>query len=134
MPLMPEVFLGGQLLIEAWGLEDDADLPAKLIAIRGKIESEHGDFAGLDGNERAENSKESGFAAAVGAEESEDFAAADFEGKIVQCQARRLDAVVVAQVIDSNDGWCWFRSRQLERELHVAGARIRHGNALLLLG
>ena len=40
MALVPEVFLGGELLVEARGLKDDTDELADLVAVRAEIKAE----------------------------------------------------------------------------------------------
>ncbi len=96
--MMAEVFLGGELFIEAGGLEDDADIFAHAIALRREVEFQDADDAGaIDGNERGKQPEERGFAAAVRTEETEDFAPANDEFQVDQ---RGALAVQVAEVID----------------------------------
>src|SRR5580658_3376695 len=100
MALLAEVFFGGELFIEAGGLEDDADVAADFVAVLGEIEAEDFDGARRRGNEGAENSEEGGFAAAVGAEEAEDFAGVHAQGEI---RERGMFAVRVVEVLNIDD-------------------------------
>ena len=77
MSMMPKVLCGGELFIQAGGLEDDADALADFLHIVGSVEAEHLHGAARRGDQGGEDSEERGFAAAVRAEESEDFAGLD---------------------------------------------------------
>src|SRR5204862_500145 len=99
VPVVAQVFGGGELLVERGGLEDDADVVADLVAAVREVEREGrtrggaaglcvyagegvGDGAGGGRDEGGEDSEEGCFAGAVGAEEAEDFAFVDGEGEI----------------------------------------------------
>src|SRR5258708_528395 len=79
-----EVLFDGQFLVEAVRLEDNADLTADLIGLAGDVEA--GDFhlAGGWKEDGGENFEQSGLAAAVGTQETEDFALGDGKGKLVE--------------------------------------------------
>ena len=102
MTLMAEVFGGGELFVEAGGLEDDADLLADGFALGFQIEAEEGNFSIADGDEGGEDSEEGGFTAAVGPEESEDFTGLDGEVQIIDGDSV---AVGVGEVFDLEDGF-----------------------------
>src|SRR5438270_722068 len=71
MALVAQIFVGGELGIDALGLEDDTDLAAKAIRIFGGIMA-HDESATRSGNhQRRKDAKECGFAAAVLAKKSE---------------------------------------------------------------
>ena len=76
---------------------------------------QHRDRPGGGGHERGEDAEEGGFAAAVGAEEAEDFAAVDVEGEVVEGDAV---AVAVGELVDLDDvpGGCGG-----------VGGNVRHG-------
>src|SRR5262249_6593213 len=97
MALMHQIFVSGELLIEAGRLEDDTDAPPNLLRLRGDIETEDANGAALGADQGRENAKGGGLAAAVGAEQSEDFASADGETQPIEgCSS----SVVVKQPRD----------------------------------
>src|SRR5665213_1408050 len=103
MSLADEIFLGGQLLVEAWRLEYDADLPADFIARFCRVQAEQAHMAGGDGDERREDAEEGGLARAVGAKKAEDIAVVDLQGEVVQGNAL---AVTMGEVVDFYDRHC----------------------------
>lgn len=98
---MPEIFVGGELGVDALGLENDADVAAKRSGLANRVEaSDHG-AAGSRNHERGKNAEESGFTAAVRTEETEEFGGANVERDAVE-----RDAVLIAmhEVVNGNDG------------------------------
>src|SRR5947209_4475970 len=100
MPVMPQVFLGGELLIQAWRLKYHADLPANLIALPQQIQPEDFDcsFAGRD--ERGEDSKQGRFPRAIGAEQPENLPWLDFQ---IQIRDGRAIAISVGKMLNINN-------------------------------
>src|SRR5205823_13029202 len=82
MAVVAEIFLGGELFVERWGLEDDGNLGAEGAGVAGELEIQHAHAAVLRWDQRGEDAEEGGFARAVGAEEGEDFALVDVEGEV----------------------------------------------------
>ena len=82
MPLVNEVFLGRELLIETGRLEDHADLLSYRITILRDIGSEHLYVTGRNWNQRGENAKERGFPAAIWPKQPEDLAGLHGERKL----------------------------------------------------
>jgi hypothetical protein len=98
---MPEIFVGGELGIDALGLEYDADVAAKGSGLADRVEaSDHG-AAGSRNHERGKNAEESGLAAAVRTEESEEFGGANVERDAVE---RDAVLVTVHEVVNGNYG------------------------------
>src|SRR5208283_4301867 len=110
--LMPEVFVGGQLGVDTLGLEDNADVAAQGSGLADGVEAgDRGAARGRD-HERRKNAEESSFAAAVGAEQPEEFSRANFKGNAVE---RGAVLIAMHQIANSNNG---------DR---LAGARSRLG-------
>ena len=101
MAVAAEVLFGGELLVEAGGLKDGADLATKGVAMAVYVLAQHLNGVGGRGDEGAEYAEESGFAAAVGAEEAEDFGGVDGESEVVECDA---SAIPVGEGGDLDDG------------------------------
>ena len=81
MALMPEVLIRGQLGVDTLRLEHDADLAAKAGGIlRGIAAHDQGAAAGRN-HQRRKDAEESRFAAAVGAEQAEQFRGPHVEAK-----------------------------------------------------
>jgi hypothetical protein len=97
--LMPEVFVGGELRVDALGLENDADVAAQGSGLANRVQASDGGAAGGRDHERGENAEERCFAAPVWTEEPEEFGGADFERDAVE-----RDAILVAmhQVVNGN--------------------------------
>ncbi len=99
--LMPEVFVGGQLGVDALGLEDDTDVAPQRARLANGVEAGDGGAAGSRDHERGKNAKESGFTAAVRAEKAEEFRRADVEG-----DAAEGGAILVAMhEVANGDYW-----------------------------
>src|ERR1019366_265758 len=98
---MPEVFVGGEFRIDALGLEDDANVAAQGSGLANGVQARDGGAAGGRDHERGKNAEESGLAAAVRTEETEEFSGVNFERDAVE-----RDAILVAmhQVANGNDG------------------------------
>ena len=67
--LMPEIFVGGELGIDALRLEDDADVAAQRSGLANGVEAGDGGAAGGGDHERGKNAEQRGLAAAVRAEQ-----------------------------------------------------------------
>ena len=98
---MPEVFVGGELGVDALGLEDNADVAAHGSGLADGVEAGDGGAAGSGDHERGKNSKESGLAAAVRAEQAEEFGGTNVERDAVK---RGAVLVAVDEVANGNDG------------------------------
>jgi hypothetical protein len=98
---MPEIFVGGELGVDALGLENDTDVAAKRSGLANRVEARDHGAAGSRNHEGGKNAEESGFSAAVRTEETEKFGGANFERNAVE-----RDAVLVAmhEVVNGNDG------------------------------
>ena len=104
MALVPEIFGGGQLQVDALGLEDDADLAAQLVGFLGRVKS-HDDGPPAGGyHQGGKDAEQGGLAAAVGPEQAEEFGGADVERNAVQGSA---SVVAVDEVLDGDhSGHC----------------------------
>ena len=79
MALAAQVLADREGLVEALGLEDDADLAADLRGIAGDIEAGD-DGAAFGGHHHGrKDAEDGGLAAAVGTEQAEDFTLLNFE-------------------------------------------------------
>src|ERR1035437_7625260 len=103
MSLMPEIFIGGELGVDALGLEDDADVAAQGAGLANGVQAGDHGAAGSRNHERGKNSEQSGLAAAVRTEKTEEFGGANVERDAVE-----RDAILVAMHEiangNSNDG------------------------------
>ena len=89
VPLVHEVLGHGQLLVEARRLKHDADPPADRLAFaRRRSKPRIADVARLQRNQRREQAKQRGLAAAVGTEEGEDLARLDLQAQIRRAPRR----------------------------------------------
>src|SRR5262245_41732313 len=97
MALGAEVFFDRQSLVQALGLEHDADVPADHRgAAHYVITGDRGGaFAG--DHQSSENAKQRGLAAAVGAEQAEDLALFHFE---VDVRKGYVISVSVAEILN----------------------------------
>src|SRR5215472_16418496 len=82
--LMPEIFFRGELDVDALCLEDDADLAAEAVGIFGGVGAENDGAASARKHQGRENAEERSFAAAVWAEQAEQFGGAHVEGHVVE--------------------------------------------------
>src|SRR5271166_4186823 len=101
MSLMPEVFVGGEFKIDALCLEDYAYMAAQGSGLADRVEAGDGGAAGSWNHERGKDSKQSSFAAAVRAEETEEFRGANVEGHAVE---RGAILVAMDEVAHGDDG------------------------------
>ena len=99
--VVAEVLGDRQLLVEARRLEDDAELTANGGRFETKVVAEDRDLALLERNERRQQTEERRLAAAVRAEEGEDFALGDIEREIVDGETV---AVAVGNVVGGDGG------------------------------
>ena len=101
MSLMPKILVGRELQVDALGLKDHADLPAQARWFLRRIAAHDGGAAGGRKHQGGKNPEERGLAAAVGAEQAEQFRRTHVERNAVQS-----GAVLIAmhQVLDGNDG------------------------------
>ncbi len=103
---MPEVFVGGELGVNALGLEDDADVAAQRSGLANGVEAGDRGAAGSGDHERGKDAEQSGLAAAVRAEQSEKFGGANVEGDAVEGGAI---LVAMDEVANGNDRLaCWI--------------------------
>ena len=96
-----EVLFGGELHVDAGRLEDDSDIAPDLGGLAGDVVAQNESSAGGGDHQSRENTKRGGLAAAVGAEQAEDFGRADVEGNVVQGGAI---AVLMMKVLELNGG------------------------------
>src|SRR3954466_5702989 len=101
MSLMPEVLVGREFQIDALRLEYDSDLSAQRGWILSGVAAHHQRVAGSRDHQGRQDTKQSGFAAAVGAEQPEQFRGADVERNTIQ---RGAVFVAVNQILYGNDG------------------------------
>lgn len=106
--LMPEVFVGGELWVNALGLEDDANVAAQGSGLVDGVKAGDRGAAGSGDHERGKNAEESGFAAAVRAEEAEEFGGANVEGDAVE---RGAVLIAMDETADGNYGLARMFSR-----------------------
>ncbi len=99
--LMPEVLVGGELGIDALGLEDDADVTAQGSGLPDGVKAGDGGAAGRRHHERGKNAEESGFSAAVRTEQTKKLGGADVERDAVE---RGAVLVTMDKVANDNDG------------------------------
>src|SRR5271167_2156751 len=84
MSLMPQVFVGGQLLVHALLLKDHADSASQIRCIRGCIAPHDDRAAGGWNHQGRENPEERGLAATVGAEQSKQLGWTHIESHSIQ--------------------------------------------------
>ena len=94
---MHQVLVDGQFFIQARGLKHDADAAANFLRLAPQVETENSRFAALDRQQRRQETKQRGFAAAIGAEEDEDFARLDLQRQTGQC------AVLAVMMFETKD-------------------------------
>src|SRR5208282_2866755 len=99
--LMPEVFVGRELGINALGLEDDTDVAAQGPRLADGIEAGDGGAPGRGDHERGENAEQGGFAAAVRPQQTKKLGGANVEGDAVE---RGAILVTMDKVANRNDG------------------------------
>src|SRR5208282_376466 len=99
--LMPEVLVGGELEVDALGLEDDADMAAQRSGLANGVEAGDGGAAGSGDHEGGKYAEESGLAAAVRAEKAEKFGGVNVEGDAIE---RGAVLIAVDEVANDNDG------------------------------
>src|SRR5689334_16117463 len=99
--MMRQVFLRGELPIEARRLKDNADLLANLIARKRDVAAQHSNMPRRNGDERGKDAEEGRLAAAVGAKEAEDFGRVDDQRKVSQ---RGAIIVSMRKMRDFDDG------------------------------
>ena len=111
MSLMPEIFVGGEFQVDALGLKDHADLAPQARRFLRGVAAHDGGASGGRKHQGGKNPEERGLAAAVGAEQAEQFRGAHVERNAVQSGAV---AVAMHQVLYGNDGldgrMSYFRS------------------------
>jgi hypothetical protein len=82
-----EVFQNGQLAVETRRLEDDAEQGSDFGGLRDDIMSRDGGRSGVGEREGREDPEEGALSAAVGSQQAEEFALADFQGDAVESAA-----------------------------------------------
>jgi hypothetical protein len=87
MSLMPEIFVGRELGIDALGLKDDANVAAQRTGLANGVKPGDHSAAGSRNHERGKNAEESSFTAAIRAEQTEKFSWANFKRDAVQSGA-----------------------------------------------
>src|SRR5580700_3047523 len=108
MSLMPKIFVGGELGVDALCLKHHADTPAQGPGLAHGIEAGDRRAAGSGHHERRENAKQSRLAAAIWPEQSEEFRRANVERNPVE---RGAVLVTMHQVAHANDGLATWRDR-----------------------
>src|ERR1700675_4415573 len=101
MSLMTEVFVGGEFGVDALGLEDDADVAAQGSGLANGVEAGDRGAARSRDHECGKNAEKSGLAAAVRAEEPEEFGGAHVEGNAFE---RGAVLIAMDKVANGNDG------------------------------
>jgi hypothetical protein len=97
-----QVLLGGEVAVERGVLEDQADVPAHVVALGDDVEAADARGAGRGQRQGAEHVDRRALAGAVGAEEAEDLARRDGE----RHAADGLDlAVGLDEGVDLDGGW-----------------------------
>src|SRR6266853_5922124 len=79
VPLMPQIFVGSKLRVNTLRLKDDADVAAQGSGLAHGVKANDGSRAGCGHHEGRQNAKECGLAAAVCAQQSEQFSRTDVE-------------------------------------------------------
>ncbi len=90
MALVHQVLGHRELLVEARGLEDDAEPLANRLRLPAEIESQDANVARLNGNQRRQEAEEGRFAAAVGTQKDEDLAQLDLQANSRQRPPRAV--------------------------------------------
>jgi len=99
---MPEVFVGGQLGIDALGLEHHADLATEVRGVLCSVTT-HDEGAASGGDHQCgKDAEERGLAAAIGTEEPEEFGGADIKGDAVE---RGAVFVAMDEVLYGDNGF-----------------------------
>src|SRR6202163_129742 len=101
MALMPQVFVGRQFGVDTLRLKNHADLTAQTGGIVGSVASHDHGAAGSGNHQCRENSEESGFAAAIRAEKTEQLRRAHVEGNAVE---RGAVLVTMDEILHGNYG------------------------------
>jgi hypothetical protein len=110
--LMPQIFVGGEFGVNALGLKDDSDMAAQGSGLADGVEAGDGGAARSRNHESGKNAEQCGLAAAVRAEESEEFSGLNVEGDAIESGAT---LVKMHEVANGDDG--------LARELGWLGGR-----------
>ena len=107
-----EVFLDGEVFVEAELLRHVADVALDVSGVLADVHAEDGGVAGGEGDEAAEGSDDGGFAGAVGAEEAEELAAVEVEADVVDGGE---GAEAEGEVLGVDDGHCAWGERRFAR-------------------
>ncbi len=125
MPLMPQVLVRGQLLVDTLRLKDDANLPAETGRILRCIATHHnGAPAGRD-HQRRENPEKRRLPAAIGSDQTKLFRRTHVKRNSIQ---RSPVLVAVDQVLYGNNGrggWLNFGSSFRERRYFRDQRKLR---------
>ena len=105
MSLMPEIFIGSEFGVDALGLEDDSNVAAQGSGLADGVEAGDGGATGSWDHQSRKNAEESSLAAAVRAEESEEFGGMNFESDAVE---RGAVLVTMDKIANGND---WLACR-----------------------
>src|SRR5271157_1784028 len=84
MSLMPEILGGGQLHVDALGLEDHTDLAAQTVGVAGNIESHDLGSSAYRNHQGGEDAKQRRLSTAIRSQQSEEFGLTHIEGDTVQ--------------------------------------------------
>jgi hypothetical protein len=84
MSLMPEILGGGQLYVDALGLEDHTDLAAQAVGVAGNIKSHDLGVSTNWNHQSGEDAKQRRLSAAIRSQQSEEFGLTHIEGDTVQ--------------------------------------------------
>src|SRR4051812_11452793 len=96
-----KIFGGGELYVDALGLEDDADLASKSVGIGSGIVAHDDGASAHRKHESRKNTEHRGLAATVGAEQAEDLGLAHVEADAVESSA---SVVLVTEVLNADYG------------------------------
>ncbi len=101
MSLMPKVFSGGQLNVDALRLEDHTNLAPQTVRVTSYIETHNRSVSAYRNHQGRENAKQRSLTAAVGSEQSEKFGVTNIERYTVQSGAI---AITMHDILHRDDG------------------------------
>ena len=118
MALVPQVFRRSQFQINALGLENDPDLTPQFVGLFGCVKSHDDGAAAACDHEGRKDTEHGGLAAAVRAEQSEEFGVADVERNAVQGSAA---VITMDEILNRDYSWSCGRSAIWRVERDVIG-------------
>ena len=87
MPLMPQIFVGGEFRVYALGLEYNPKVPPERCRLAHRVEANNRGDSRCRHHESGENPKERRLAASIRAKQSEQFGGLHIERYAVKCGA-----------------------------------------------